>query len=329
MDEAARIGAFWEWWARHESGLSALLDAGAGEAAQRTLDAQLGEQVNELDPRLSYRIDPGAGRSRRTLTITAHGQGPVLGLARRVRLAGPAPSRRWSYSNFVLPTTALEHATLGVDNRVLRLADTQVAVRDAARKVDLTLWHPQFERFAVPEQRHALASAILETALGEETLLCWVNDLSVGRSRDWRHLAAVKEGIDDVRARFMVNLPGNSRWSHLDGTRYDGAQVHARVTVPLCAARSPLLEKVVTIRLHLEEPAGSPHADALEERIERAMAFDGELVAVETVGDMRTWYCYLRPDTGATQRLLDLAKAEELGVEAANDPTWELVSHLS
>lgn len=29
------------------------------------------------------------------------------------------------------------------------------------------------------------------------------------------------------------------------------------------------------------------------------------------------------------QRLMDLARAEELPAEAANDPTWEVVSHLS
>jgi len=64
-------------------------------------------------------------------------------------------------------------------------------------------------------------------------------------------------------------------------------------------------------------------------RYNEAIGFDGELVAVETVGALRTWYCYVRPDTDAVQRLMNLAKAEELPAEAANDPTWEVVSHLS
>ncbi|MDO5678285.1 MAG: hypothetical protein Q4G35_12345 [Propionibacteriaceae bacterium] len=331
MDEEGRITAFWQWWSQHEQGLAALLDADPGQPGRRALDAQLGEQLNELDPSLNYRIDPGVGRSQRTLTITAHGQGLLLALARRVRAAAPPPSRRWSYSNFVLPVADLSETTLTVAHRELRLADTRVELGDAARKVNATVWHPEFAHFPHAEERYALACSIMESTLGEESFLCWINELTAPEVQppQWSGLHDLRELVNDVRARFLVGLPGMNHWAQLEGTRYDGAHVHARVTVPLCPARAPLLEKVVTIRLHLEDPAGSPHADGLEERIVQAIGFDGELVAVETVGDVRTWYCYVLPESGAVQRLMALAREEELPAEAAKDPTWQVVSHLS
>lgn len=327
--EAERIDAFWRWWDDHERGLTVLLESNADDIAVRTFFAQVGEQVNELNPELDFRLDRGTGRSRRTLTITAHGQAELMPLARRIRDAAPAPTRRWSYSNFILRVADI-HAAFFVDpGPMVRLADALVSVEDVARKVEVGIWHPRFERMG-EQDRFILACSMMEPALGEEHLLSWVNAISAldERPDDGVDLWELRRIVDDVRGRFL-EVPGHSHWSHLEGVRYDGAPVHARVSVPLSSARAPLLEQVVTIRLRLEDPTGSPHADQLEERIVQAIGFDGELVAVETVGSLRTWYCYVRPETAAMQRLMDLAQAEELSAEAANDPSWDVVSHLS
>lgn len=329
MDEAERISSFWEWWDRYETTLSFMLDKGAGGAALRTFGPQLERRISEIDRRLRYRIRDGTGRGQRTLVITAQGDGLALAVARRVRDAAPAPTKRWAYTNLLPRLADLEEEAMQANGLPVRLRDMRLEVHDMARKVDLLIWHPLWPHFS-EEERLSLGATIVAATLGEEIIECWVGDIQVAdeRPEETVSLAKLRDIVDDIRSRF-VPLPGESPWTVVQGTRYDGAEVHARVQVPICAAREPLFEKVVTIRLHLEDPAGSPHADSLEGRIVEAIGFDGELVAVETVGTLRTWYCYVRPDTDAMQRLLDLAKSEELPAEAANDPTWEVVSHLS
>ncbi|MBB1509959.1 hypothetical protein [Tessaracoccus sp. MC1756] len=328
MDEAQRIDAFWQWWGRHSAALGSLLDTGAEEAAVRTYGPLLAEQLDAVDSRLGYRIDDNAGRSRRTLTISAHGQPWLMALARRVRDGAPAPDRHWSYSNFIKRSPEPMAVTFDIDGIALELADTQITYRDMARRVDVGVWHPLFEPFTA-EQQASLAAAMVDVALGEEHVQCWVGGLEALDSppEDPVDLVALRRFVDDVRTRF-VELPDASPWTTVQGTRYDGKELHARIRVPLCVAREPLLEKVVTIRLRLEDLRG-PAADEVEEMINESIGADGELVAVETLNNLRTWYSYVRPDTEATQRLLDLATALALPVEAANDPTWEVVSHLS
>ncbi|GAA4898472.1 hypothetical protein GCM10025789_15490 [Tessaracoccus lubricantis] len=327
MDEAQRIEAFWQWWGRHAGPLASLLDSGAEEAAVRTFGPLLTEHLEQVDPRLGYRIDDNAGRSRRTLTISAHGQPWLMPLARRVRDGAPAPDRHWSYSNFIKRSPDPMAVTFAVDGVSLELRETQVAYRDMARRVDVGVWHPHFGPFSA-EQRASLAEAMVDIALGEEHVQCWVGELAAldEPAEDPTDLLGLRRFVDDVRTRF-VELPDVSPWTVIQGTRYDGRELHARIRVPLCVAREPLLEKVVTIRMRLD--GGSPEPDEVEELIGEAIDADGELVAVETLGALRTWYCYVRPDTGAAQRLLDLAGAAGLPVEAANDPTWEVVAHLS
>ncbi|WP_040283586.1 hypothetical protein [Tessaracoccus massiliensis] len=329
MDEAQRISEFWQWWRQHAPRLAQLLDDGEDQAAMQAYAPLLAEQVQQIDERLGYRIDSADGRSRSTLTISAHGQQWLMPLARRVRDAAPPPDEHWNYSNFVLRAPDLAAAQFDVDGAVLNLADARVGLRDLARKVDVGLWHPGFEGFETEAQR-SLAAAMLDAALGEEVTECWVGEVEVideppveAAGLEW-----LQSYVDDVRARF-VELPDVTPWATVEGTRYDGMDVHARVRVPVSIAREPLLEKVVTIRLPLEDPSLSPYAEALEERIQAAIGADGELTAIETLGDVRTWYCYVNPASDAAQRLLDLARDEGMPAEAANDPTWEVVSHLS
>lgn len=329
MDEAQRISAFWRWWQQHALTLAQLLDDGLEQSAMETYAPQLEHRLQEVDPRLGYRINATTGRSRRTLTISAHGQQWMMPLARRVRDAAPPPDQHWSYTDFIQRSATVMEMEFNVGGLLIGLSEARMTLTDLARKVDVQLWHPQLEHFPA-QQAASVATAMLDEALGEEVVECWVGEVEVlaDEPDGAGDLLALRSYVDDVRSRF-VEMPDTPPWTTVEGTRYDGTDVHARVRVPVCVAREPLLEKVVTIRLHLEDPTASPHADALEERIIEAIGADGELTAVETLGETRTWYCYVRPDTGAAQRLLELARAEGLPAEAANDPTWEVVSHLS
>lgn len=288
MDEEERINSFWAWWERTEAGLSSLLDNSMVAAAKRGFGPILERHISGIDHRLRYRITDSSSRGQRTLVITAQGDGLALAVARRVRDAAPAPNERWSYTNLLPRLTDLEGEALEANGLTVRLADMRLGVHDMARKVDVVMWHPLWPHFS-EHDRLSVGATMVAATLGEEIIECWVGDMQTADERPEESvtLTELRDIVDDVRSRF-VPLPGESPWTVVEGTRYDGAQVHARVRVPVCPAREPLLEKVVTIRLHLEDPAGSPHADSLEERIVEAIAFDGELVAVETVGTMRT-----------------------------------------
>lgn len=328
---AAAIDAFWSWW---RSGGGQRITRSLVRGRTREVDGAVDTLIADIDPRLSWRIDPTIAGLHR-LTVTAKGHSELRCVARRWLLAAPEGDPDWRFGDLLgpidEPSIRFEGVEVELEDTWVRLFGTDTAFRAAVS-------HPLMAGFEVPD-RSRLARALLDAACGEAAVEHWISQVTATEvvSEDAVELpevavALVELSIDNMSAEL------EPAWRVLQG-RLDGEQMVAMARVPLVPLVRPECDQHVQLDVPYADDSSSgypgpeslPQLQDFEDRLSALVADHAECVAAETIPGMRRLHFYVDSLSTAAMQLADAAASWEQGtveISSSLDPLWREVAHL-
>ncbi len=193
----ARIREFWRWFSADRQELSRAVGSKAFEEMTDGIRARLGV----LFPAMSWTFGPGPEGRGHSFTLSPEGE-PHKRLVARSWLEQAPELEGWTFYG-ARPRGDVGRFTLDVAGSAFAAIEMWVSPAEnaAEQKVDLTIWHPLFERID-EHLRWTVSFLWLDEALGEEDTAAWVGDIQFGADRlaDAMPLSELPEYIDGLRA---------------------------------------------------------------------------------------------------------------------------------
>lgn len=323
--------AFWAWW---RDGAARSIAARFDSRAVDGLAEEMAPRISAIDPRLAWEF--GAGRtSRHQLTVTAEGDPAVRAIARRWLRSAPAADATWSFHDMRQPSTVASVITL--QDAQVSLADVRVAARPSATGVDVAVFHPLVADLP-PRQGQHLTFLILDSALGEEVVELWVDEITTSTQEPdgARPLAELPNVLDMIARDGMPE--GEMGWTLLRGRGPEGP-ILATTLRRLSSVLAPELDQHVRVDVPYADRTteGFPGPDsldalrALEDHVAEIVGTSGRLVAIESSAGIRTLHFYVDATTPTAAQVHAATRGWTQGeprVTAATDPGWRAVQHL-
>lgn len=295
---------------------------------------EVAPRVAAIDPRLAWEFGPGR-TSRHQLTVTAEGDPAVRAVARRWLRAAPTPNKTWSFHDMRQPSPLA--SVLSLHGTDVDLADVRVATSPSATGVDVAVFHPGVATLP-PQPRRQVTFLILDSALGEEVVELWVDEITTltQEPRGARPLAELPGVLDQIVRDGMPE--GEMGWTLLRGQGPEGPVV-ATTLRRLSPVQAPHLDQHVRV----DVPYGDLTTDgfpgrgsldllrALEDHVVGIIGDSGRLIAVESSAGTRTLHLYVDSTTPAAAQVQAATRGWAQGaprVTAGQDPGWKAVQHL-
>ncbi len=333
--QSSAIRGFWGWW---QGGGAAETAAAIAAGEPERVVGRLNGRVDAVDPGLAWELGAGTD-GRHLLVVTSEGNPQLRAVARRWRLAAPAPDQVWEYADARRPTDDPAAVTLRFGPVEIDLAAATASARMHGAAVDVGVYHPALSD--LPQRsRESAAYVMLATVLGEEAVETWVGAVtcSAAAPLDPVPLAGLRSVVRELRERF-TDESGDPAWVLLEGQAEDGTRVLAGAQVPLRAATAAHLDTHVAVGvpyLH-RTPDGLPAEAslealrALEDHLVERLGGSGRIVAHETGGGTRILHAYVDGGTPAADQLRAAVVGWDQGpvqLGVTLDPGWEGVGHL-
>jgi hypothetical protein len=208
-----------------------------------------------------------------------------------------------------------------------------ISTGDEAHSLDVTVHHPLFEELPEPV-RLQITYLALDWALGEHGVEIWV-----GLIEPMTTMPPNAVTVEGLRAAVdkLIERHREPVWAMLTGQLADGADVMAMAQQPLRSARWPRFDTHVALRLPYQaRDSGFPTDDSLrtlrsfEDGLEPLLGRDGELIAHESTGGLRTLHYYVDGQTELVKRLQREVSRWPRGSATVDlDPDFTGVRHLS
>lgn len=173
-----RVAKFWEWFAEVGPRFYAAIEAGkCGD-----LSGETSAKVDELLPGFAWVYGPGGGGGGHSLTLSGEGNEHMQLLAIQWRAQAPViPGWTFHASRQAgsIKGQAIEIDGLRIETREIWVAAT---VNVESEKIDLTVWHPAWEKIK-EGQRWTIVFLFLDEALGEYGTQWWIGEILMGQDR--------------------------------------------------------------------------------------------------------------------------------------------------
>jgi len=330
-DPTEAITEFWVWWSHARPRVAAAIEDGTTEK----LADEISDQVHAIHDKLQWELSKGT-RSRHSLVVAPAGDPALRATVARWLAVAPAADPLFEYHGSRQPDDNVFSARMQIAGQDLELSELRFAfsVAEGAHDVDVAVYHPVFAVLA-PQAAQQVTFLALDWALGEEQVELWVGrvDTLTTPVPDLRTGPELRAAVDDLAAGHTEPL-----YAMLSGEDRHGTPIMAMVQVPLKPARWPRLDTHVAVTLRFAaRDNGLPTEESLEElrdiedRIIDAVGRDGEVVAHETSGGVRTIHVYVDGATGAgNAAVAGTAAAGSLRptTKVTYDPSFSRVGHL-
>jgi hypothetical protein len=175
-----RVRAFWEWYSAAAGRFYAEIENGRCAG----LEAEVAAKVDELIPGLGWVFGPGEGGRGHSFTLTPEGDADKRFIAQYWLQQAPA-LENWTFHASRQPSD-LHRRGHHIEMDGMKFAADAVwlvpRVNEAARKADITVWHPLFDR--IPERTQQMVTFLwLDEALGEDNTFNWIGIIDAGSDR--------------------------------------------------------------------------------------------------------------------------------------------------
>lgn len=333
---------FWAWWPSIRPAVTAAIETGEFEP----LTPQISKRVSAIHKDLTWEFSKGTDSSH-ALVVSPGGNPELRAVAARWGALAPAADPEWEFHTARQPDHDTLSATMQIAGAKLDLALLRFAYRldERAAAIDVIGHHPLFRKLPEPV-RGQITFLALDWLLGEEGVELWIGGVDFSAeepdgARDPMDLAAAVAALrEEYREPQWVVFSAELK----------GAPVTGMAQRPLRSARWPRFDTYVGLQLPYaaDRATGLPTEDALEALRafedgpgEMALHGDGELVAQETGGGVRTLHYYVDGGSGVTDDLKAAAtgwaggsgsgsgSGSEAKVKVRHDPAFEAVAHLS
>lgn len=240
---------FWSWWSGTRDRLGQAISAGGIDEG---LVDEISRAVQTIHPQMAWELAPGK-TAQHAFRISPEGRPDLRQVALRWLSNAPPADATWEY-----------HASKQASQHLMRLdiagaqfdLDEMRAITSwdsATRRLDVRLWHPQFER--VPPQVHPQVGFLfLDSLLGEDEVERWIGQIDI--------LDAPTGGRtpDEIRAeveRHKADPAGDETWilGQLDGP--DGPAI-VLANAALKRIDHPFADQHVSIGVVLEGERALP-----------------------------------------------------------------------
>ncbi|MBB5788040.1 hypothetical protein [Jiangella mangrovi] len=323
------VTAFWAWWADEghridPHGLSPATD-------------ELTRLVRAIHPDLTWHFGAGSEAEHR-LTVSAGGAAEVRPSAERWFRAAPAPDATWEFSPSQQADPAALTNALEIGGHRLELAATTFRIEVAADefRVHIGVHHPAFAE--LPENvQGQVTFLVLDWLLGEDAVERWLGRIEplpvapVGSARESGD--AVRAAVASIASQRDPDAWVLGQWQDDEGM--PGLAIYRN---GLRWLDHPTLDRHQSVTAHyVAQPNGLP-ADSgaldllreLESQLEAALGSRGILIGHESHRGLRTFHAYTDgEDQNADAELAAWASGRGVTVEAAPDPAWSRVRHLT
>lgn len=324
---------FWAWWPTIRPAVTAAIATGGFEP----LTPQISKRVAAIHKDLTWEFSKGRDASH-ALVVSPGGNPALRAVAARWGALAPASDPEWEFHTARQPdhdtlSAAIEIAGARLDLGLLRFA---FSIDEDAAAIDVIGHHPLFRRLPEPV-RAQVTFLSLDWLLGEEGVELWIGgvDVSADEPAGARHPLELAAAVDALREEYR-----EPKWVVFSGTRR-GAPLTGLAQRPLRAVRWPRFDTHVAVTLPFSGRNGDglPSDAALDALrafedgpLDAALRGDGELVALETTGGLRTLHFYVDGTSAAGDDLAAAAAGWPDGrakVGRRHDPGFEGVRHLS
>ena len=330
-DDTAAIGEFWLWWAGARGRVQAAIEDGS----VASLADELNERVAAIHRDLQWELTKGA-RAHHALVVSPGGNPALRAAAARWRAAGPSADEVFEYFDARQPDEQVFDARIQIAGHDLELAELRFAVTatEDAHDLDVGVFHPAFPE--MPEgARVQLTFLALDWALGEQQVELWIGQVEP--------LAADRPGLvtfAELRAAVADLAAKHAEPVYAMLTAEDRRRPTGHGDDPGADAVGPLAALRPAHRRHSALPCPAQRAPDrsgltelrdLEDRIESVLPPDGEVIAHETTGGVRTIHVYADSTTDKADAVSSVAEAFrplKTTVAVTADPAYEGVAHL-
>jgi hypothetical protein len=324
------VREFWRWWLTAR----AHFEAAIGHGDWADLPGEMNRRVAAIAPELEWEFCAGR-QSAHALVVSAAGNRQLRVLAERWCRAAPAADSTWEYHPSRQADPRALTSRLGLANQELDLAELRFGYEpdDNRRQIDVSVYHPEFERVAERDRDH-VAFLALDWLLGEDAVEAWIGVIEA--TTDGADAADPGNGL---RAAVSALADEPPLWTVLGGTGLDGRPITATVQTPLRAVRWPLFDQHIEVVLPyppvdgrgLPAPADLEALRDFEDRLVAQLDHTATLIAHETSAGRRTLHLYADAATPAIAVAGVMRGEWRYGpaqVTARPDPSWEAVAHL-
>jgi len=231
---------FWTWWPGARDRIAEAIESGG---FNQPLIGEISKAVSTIDAGMAWELGPGR-TARHAFCISPEGNATLRQVALRWIATAPPVDATWEYhaSKQAAPTlTVLQVANDHFGLEEMRAIASWDTVR---RRLDVRLWHPQFDRAPQPV-RLQVGFVFLDNLLGEEDVERWIGQIDLleaptgGRTPD--ELKAELE-------RRKLESSGDDTWVVGERTDEDGRTTIVLADAALKRIDHPFVDHHVTIQ---------------------------------------------------------------------------------
>lgn len=173
-----RVTLFWVWFQEVAPRFYATIEE--GKCADLTDETSA--KVNELLPRFGWVYGPGAGGKGHSFTLT--GDGNIHRQLLALQWLSQAPTiSGWTFHAARQPGEIKGHV---IEMHDLRFDPKEIWVTPAVdaenEKIDLTIWHPAWERLE-DRQKYSITFIFLDEVLGEYGTGWWIGEIKLSKDK--------------------------------------------------------------------------------------------------------------------------------------------------
>jgi hypothetical protein len=174
-----RVERFWEWYTQAAERFYQTIESGKCS----DLAAEVNQQVNGLFPDLAWVFGPGAGGTGHSFTLS--GEGVLHKQLLAIYCVGRAPQLNgWTFYASRQPGS-IKGIYMEVGGHKFDPIEFWITpvLDDESEKLDITAWHPLFDRLNEREERLRPLFLFLDEVLGEFGTEQWIGEIKLNDQR--------------------------------------------------------------------------------------------------------------------------------------------------
>jgi hypothetical protein len=165
---------FWSWWAEGRDRVAQAIATGGFD---QRLIGEISSAVRAIHPSMAWELSPGR-TAQHAFCVSPEGNAELRQAALRWLASAPPADATWEYhasKQAAARLMGLEVAGSRFDLEEMRAIAAWDPVR---RRVDVRLWHPQFDRAPEPVKMQ-VGFVFLDSLLGEEDVERWIGNIEL------------------------------------------------------------------------------------------------------------------------------------------------------
>jgi hypothetical protein len=253
-----RVTAFWKWFEEVAPRFYATIED--GKCADLTDETSA--MVDKFLPGFSWVYGPGANGSGHSFTLT--GEGDIHRQLLALHWLSQAPViEGWTFHAARQPGEIKGHV---IEMHDLRFDPKEIwvtpTVDEENEKIDLTIWHPAWERLE-DRQKYSITFIFLDEALGEYGTGWWIGEIALSKAHlsksfPLEELAAFVNSTS--RKQEWKKFPPGESWTLYSAEEVDNDFPRSDIST-LSTAVPKLFQQYMNAKGKLEDPLGGTGAD--------------------------------------------------------------------